>query len=152
MSIRKHKGVTLIETIVTLVILSILFSIGTIGYSFFNKVTTEMKNEEIIYEIVDLITYAKIYCKNKNTTGVIFFNNNEIEFLVNRKKVVMIENLGDLYLINLDDNPIAGELILNINKNGIATPMSIILVNNSGERYEITIAVGSNRVRCKGGI
>lgn len=152
---RRTRGVTLIETIVSITLLIILLSIGSLGYNFFNKINKELKNEAIISEITDLIIYGKSYCSNYETSGKIVFNNSdenrEIRFTVNGVRIATINNFSDLYFVKDDGSKIEEAFWLDINNTGVATPMTITLMNKENEKHKITIAVGSNRVRYRGG-
>lgn len=144
----KKRGFTLIETVASLFILAILFSLA-ISLS---KLGTNMKNDVeetgYIYEIQGLLTYGKEVCSEKNKYGKIAItsNKNQIRFVEGWDGIEEIINLPKEIQI------ISEDVSIYINPNGrIAQGTTIKLINNNGERQNITIGVGVDLIVIKDG-
>ena len=91
----KRKGFTLIETMVTIFILTILFSIGTSLNKFGINLSSDMKNTAYGYEIQNILTYGKAVYREKNKYGKITIDpkKNEIRFIEGTDKIEKILNI-----------------------------------------------------------
>lgn len=144
----KKRGFTLIEIVASLFILTILFSLA-ISLS---KVGINMKNDieenGCIYEIQGLLTYGKAVCSEKNRYGkiTIISSKNQIRFIEGWDGIEKIINLPkEIEIISKD-------VSIYINPNGrIAQGTTIKLVDNHGERQDITIGVGVDLIVIKDG-
>ena len=65
----KKNGFTLIETVVSIFILTILFSVGISLNKFASNLSKDMKNTAYVYEIQNLLSYGKAVCREKNKYG-----------------------------------------------------------------------------------
>lgn len=61
----KRHGFTLIETMVSLFILTMLFSIGISLSKFSNNLSAHIESTGYIYEIQNLLSYGKAVCREK---------------------------------------------------------------------------------------
>jgi len=79
---KRDKGVTLIELITTLCLLSILISFSLISIVCLKNYENNIDVEYCNNSILQLIDYSKLYCKKENSNGYIQFDliSNEITF------------------------------------------------------------------------
>lgn len=145
------KGLTLIEVLITLMILSIIFNLTFYSLNSIRKTSECIKFDYYCDSIVNFMNMCKNYCKSNDTSGSIKFNKdkNEIQFCCNRK------NIGrDLVrYIKLPQNIIvrSQKKELNINRYGyMSTACTIVIKNLSNtNRKEITISVGTGYIQIK---
>jgi prepilin-type N-terminal cleavage/methylation domain-containing protein len=144
----KRYGFTLIETIVSIFILTILFSVGISLSKFSSNLSTDIENSGYIYEIQNLLSYGKVICREKNTYGKVTIkaSKNEIRFVEGWDNIEKIINLPKSMKI------ISGDLSVLITPNGkISKGSTIKIVNKFGERQDITIGVGVDLIVIKNG-
>lgn len=144
----KKDGFTLIETVVSMFILSILFSIGLTLSNLGNNLSADIKNTDHVYEIQNLLSYGKAVCSKKNKYGKITVksNNNEIRFIEGADKIEKIINLPT------DIKIISNDISVFITPYGkILKGFTIKLVDKYGRRQDITIDVGTDFIRIKDG-
>lgn len=144
----KKNGFTLIETVVSMFILSILFSIGLALSNFGNNLSADIKNTDHVYEIQNLLSYGKVVCSEKNKYGKITVksNNNEIRFIEGADKIEKIINLPT------DIKIISNDISVFITPYGkISKGFTIKLVDKYGRRQDITIGVGVDLIIIKDG-
>lgn len=144
----KRNGFTLIETIVSLFILSILFSIGTSLNKFAINLSNNMGNTACVYEIQNILSYGKAVCREKNKYGKITIDpkKNQIRFVEGTDKIEKILNIPrDISM----DGKYRSILITPNGK--ISKGTSIVLIDNYRERQTITVGVGVDYIDVKDG-
>lgn len=79
----KRPGFTLIETMVSIYILTIVLFTGISLSKFGLSMNSQMKNSEFIYEIQNLVSYGKAVCREKNKNGkiAIELSENQLRFV-----------------------------------------------------------------------
>lgn len=144
----KKNGFTLIETVVSMFILSILFSVGLALSNFGNNLSADIKNTDHVYEIQNLLSYGKAVCSEKNKYGKITVksNNNEIRFIEGADKIEKIINLPT------DIKIISNDISVFITPYGkISKGFTVKLIDKYGRRQDITIGVGVDLIIIKDG-
>lgn len=144
----KRKGFTLIETMVSIFILTILFSVGASLNKFAINLSSDMKNTAYVYEIQNILTYGKAVCREKNKYGKITIDpkKNEIRFIEGTDKIEKILNIPkDISM----DGKYKSILITPDGK--ISKGTSIVLIDNYRERQTITVGVGVDYIAVKDG-
>lgn len=141
----KKNGFTLVETIVTIFILIVLFtvtiSLGKMG----RNLRKNIEDNGYIYEIDNLLIYGKAVCKQKSKYGKVSVNGtNQIRFVEGWDNIERIVNLPkELKIVSKDLN-------LFIDPNGrITQGTTITVINDNGEREDITIGVGVDQIVIK---
>ena len=146
----KKCGFTLIETVVSIFILTILFSTGVSLSEMGNKLSHDMENTAYVYEIQNLLSYGKAVCMETNKSGKIVVNpsENNIYFIdtwdnVKSKKTVDLPKKIRIFAKNKS---------IKIDRDGKMTQgNTITLLDNYGERQDITIGVGVDLIVIKDG-
>lgn len=144
----KREGFTLIETMVSIFILTILFSVGASLNKFAINLSSDMKNTAYVYEIQNILTYGKAVCREKNKYGKITIDpkKNEIRFIEGTDKIEKILNIPkDISM----DGKYKSILITPDGK--ISKGTSIVLIDNYRERQTITVGVGVDYIAVKDG-
>ena len=142
----KKYGFTLIETIVSIFILTILFSIGISLSKFGSNLSHDMENTAYVYEIQNLLSYGKAICMDQNKYGKITVTSskNEIRFIGVDGKIEKVINLPkEIKIINND----ISVLITPYGK--ISQGNTIKLIDKYGQRQDITIGVGVDLIVIK---
>ena len=159
----RYKGVTLIELIITLSLLSILLSFSFISI---NSLKNYENNIDIDYcnnSILSLIDNAKLYCKKENSSGHIQLDlgRNEMTFYCDNKKIeeyilpkkFILYNINSEYKrirININGMTIDGTGLDGMTTNGVTTnACTITFRDRKNELHKITIRVGTNYVEVK---
>lgn len=144
----KRKGFTLIETMVSIFILTILFSVGASLNKFAINLSSDMKNTAYVYEIQNILTYGKAVCREKNKYGKITIDpkKNEIRFIEGTDKIEKILKIPkDISM----DGKYKSILITPDGK--ISNGTSIVLIDNYREKQTITVGVGVDYIAVKDG-
>ena len=93
---RKHKGYSLVECSAVFAIVIITASITGKCIKNYNDIISYINLKSAVYEIDDILNYAKKYCYNNNTSGIIEIINDKdkscIAFVINdeNKKIVYL--------------------------------------------------------------
>lgn len=142
----KKGGFTLIEIIVSIFILTILFSVGTSLNKFAFKLSSNMKNTAYVYEIQNILSYGKAVCREKNKYGKITIDpmKNQIRFVEGTDKIEKILK------IPMDISMDGKYRNILIRPNGkISNGTSIVLIDNYRERQTVTVRVGVDCINIK---
>ena len=142
----KRNGFTLIETIVSIFIITILFSVGISLSKFGSNLSHDMENTAYVYEIQNLLSYGKAVCMDQNKCGEITVksNTNEIRFIGGEGKIEKVINLPKEIKI------ISNDVCILITQSGkISKGDTIKLVDKYGEKQSITIGVGVDLIVIK---
>ena len=144
----KKYGFTLIETVVSIFILTILLSVGMSQSTFGNNLAYSMEKAACVYEIQNILSYGKAVCKEKNKYGkiVIDSSKNEIRFIEGWDDIEKIVKLPtEIIIINKYKS-------IQITSEGkIAQGITIQLIDKYRERQDITISVGVDLITIKDG-
>ena len=144
----KKCGFTLIETVVSMFILCILFSVGLSLSKLGSTLSRDMENAAYVYEIQNLLSYGKAVCMENNKYGKITVKHreNEIRFIEGEDNIEKIINLPkEIKIINED-------ISVFITPNGkIEQGNTIKLVDKYGQKQDITIGVGVDLIVIKDG-
>ena len=146
----KKCGFTLIETVVSIFIITILFSTGVSLSEIGNKLSHDMKNTAYVYEIQNLLTYGKAVCMETNKSGKIIINSSE-------NNIYFIDAWDNVESKKTVDLPkeiriLAKNKSMKIDRDGkITQGNTITLLNNYGERQDITVGVGVDLIDIKDG-
>lgn len=139
----KSKGFTLVEIISVLAIIGILATVGSIGSKFFIKLKTDMELESCTYEMRQLLTMAKKYCRTNEISGKINIVQYDSEIIFNASKniktIILPENIKITSNYNIE-----------INEEGyINNAITIIIIGYKGKHKEISIGVGNDIISIK---
>ena len=145
----KKNGFTLIETVVSIFILTILFSVGTSLIKMGDNLSKDMKNTAYVYEIQNLLSYGKAVCREKNKYGKITIDpkKNQIRFIEGADDIEKILKLPKE--ISIDEEKYLSIFITPDGK--ISRGTTIELIDDYKEKYEITIGVGVDLIVIKDG-
>lgn len=144
----KKDGFTLIEMVVSIFILTILFNVGISLNKFGSNLSDDMKNTACVYEIQNILSYAKAVCRDKNKYGKITVDSrkNEIRFVEGADKIEKIINLPKE--ISIVDRYTS---ILITPDGKISNGTTIELVDEHREKQDITIGVSVDLIVIKDG-
>jgi len=144
----KKYGFTLIETVVSIFILTILFSVGLSLSKLGINISKDVENTGYIYEIQNVLSYGKAVCRDKNKYGKITVksNTNEIRF------VEGWDNIEKIIKLPKEIKIISNDISVLITPNGkISKGNTIKLIDKEGQRQDITIGVGVDLIVIKDG-
>lgn len=139
------RGYTLIEIIITIAIISILTSVVSLGSNYYKKTSDKIKNQAILTEVKEFLSFAKSYCREKNESGKISISSesDRMIFWVNYKLIKEIEFKNDFKIGGNFNNG-----IIDINNEGFITKYGTISIyKNTDYIGIITIAVSIDTTR-----
>lgn len=143
---KKKKGVTLLEVGVSLFIITLTLSIGSVSYRYYKDYETLVIEKEFLNHIYSFINYSRKTCISEEKPGEII-NDKEIKSITFR----MIDKNGKEIVQSLEipDNIIfLKEASLKINSKGELNSTSIEWKGiETNSIYKITISVGINTMR-----
>ena len=144
----KRYGFTLIETVVSIFIITILFSVGISLSKFGSNLSHDMENTAYVYEIQNLLSYGKAVCMEKNKYGKITVKSseNKLRFIEGWDNIEKIINLPkEIKIISTDIS------VLITPDGRISQGNTIKLIDKYGQRQDITIGVGVDLIVIKDG-
>lgn len=136
----RKKGFTLLELIISMAIITLVFSLGLKGVRISEKIKNNIRANAAINEISDFLSYSKLYCDKNNTSVIIYCKNNgKVEFrdVTNgfAKKITL--PIGFTFITNYN---------INCSNNGVLAPGSMYIRDKYGEFYKLTISVGVDNI------
>lgn len=147
------RGITLIEVVVVLSLILLLASIGLGSLNSILSLKDNIEKEQVIYEIIDSIIYAKTYCNDVNRSGKITISkyDNGYYFVFNCAdgEKLTKEFRTDLKIYKDDFIEELTFLNLSVSNKGIVNSNTIRILDKKGNKYGIIISVGVNRVYLK---
>lgn len=144
----KKKGYTLIELIVVIAIMIILMGSGFSVISSLNYIKNDVEAENALYEVYNLLSYAKAYCRLNFYEGEIIIdtNKNTIQFVyrdpinINKKNIVKTEK----FTRNIEIHTNFIKPVIEVSNNGYLKKSGTIFITNGKKQRNITIAVGND--------
>lgn len=144
------KGITLIELIISLSIISIMTSIVFLSFSCYKDYKIHINKEYYSNVIIDFINNSREYCREKRVRGSIYidFCENSFTFRVENKKIDEVNFPKDIDLTYAVFGN--GNTKISINNEGeVTTAGTLEFVDGKGEKHKITISVVTSYVRIK---
>ncbi|SFC96370.1 type II secretion system protein [Clostridium uliginosum] len=142
----KKKGFTLIEVVVSMAIISILFGATLSLSKMSSNISNDIKFENSLYEIENLLSYAKAYCKKNNMAG-------EIQIDSSRNQIIFFENSSHVIkrLILPEEAKLTyNKECLDISSRGhIKRGLTILVQDKWSKTHNITIRVGIDLIDIK---
>lgn len=146
----RKKGVTLIELVIVMAILSILFASGAKVYDFYKSTKSVIEAKEALYDIEESLSYSKLYCNNEEIAGTIVLSkiNDEYSliFYGSGYNEISSKIIRGVKLYNSQFSIVINRLEVKIQNNGVIDAMTIRVKDKLGKKYEIAISVGSNKI------
>lgn len=133
------KGFTLIEVIASLSIILIIFSLTFSAKTIHSTISNEIQCKSALYDVENLITFSKAYCKKNKTIGKIQVDNmkNKITLSSEGRKVIKKVYLPKEIKIN------GCNICMKVNSNGLINKGNTIeFKDDKNNLYKITIAAG----------
>lgn len=146
----KKSGFTLIEVLTTLLISTIILSIGIKGSKVYLKIKDDLITTQFLYEAEDIISFAKSYCIKNAITGDIYIKEDkEREILVFRAKDTIERQviLPKEIKVKKLDYEIYKRLY--INSDGVVESGTLTFIDKDNKSYKITIRPGGNIITIK---
>lgn len=142
----KNYGFTLIETVVSIFILTILFSVGVSLSKLGSSLSQNMENTAYVYEIQNLLSYGKAVCTEKNKYGKITIKSSENKL----RFVEGWDNIEKIIELPKEIKIISNDVSILITPNGkISKGTTIKLIDKYRERQDITIGSGVDLIDIK---
>lgn len=146
----KKKGYTLIEIVAVIAIITILLGSGFTIVKTIEHMKAEVEVEDIIYEIMDILTYAKAYCRKNYCRGEIVIDKSKKEIIfqyvdknnINKKIIGRKEGVPNDVEIS---NNFTSNLI-KIDDDGFITGGGTITIVYKGTINQLTVAVGNDLI------
>lgn len=151
----KKHGYTLIEIMVSIFILTVLFSAGMSQSKFANNLVHDMEKTDYVYEIQNIISYGKAMCREKSKYGeiIIDYKKKEIRFIEGWDNIEKIIQLPQEVKIIPDEKSTSidsKEKKILIDPEGkIKVSTTITLVDKYMEKQYVSIGVGGDLVTIK---
>lgn len=147
------RGFTLIEVIVCMGIISIILLMGAMGLRSFKKISNEINEEELYYEIMDFICYGRKYSYNYTKKSVIEIKredeNIKLIFSIDNRKIKESSLKSEIGVYTKDFKEKLNNKIIYINEQGYIKPTTICFRGSNNKEREITLGVGGNNTSFK---
>lgn len=144
----KKKGYTLIELVAVIGILAILLSSGLTVVKMLTHLKEELETEDVIYEVNNILSYAKSYARKEKCGLIIKFDSaNSVINLYKNTTLITKKKINSQFKIttNIDKG-------INITEDGYIKKSGTISIEVNGKLYIITIAVGNDLITVKDAI
>lgn len=143
----KSKGFMLIELVLALTIISILLSYSFINLTGMNTLQNDIEAENFGNVMVNFINNSREYCRDKNISGYIYFDND-------RKNLTLNCGLEEIAKLHLPDKFTlaigrSDKKIQIINDGEIVGATKITFIDRKGKIHHVTVCVGSAYVDFK---
>lgn len=138
------RGYTLLELIIVLGVISIICSVATISFRALKKIENNINRQTTIQEVEDMMSFARLYCASRKTTGRIIANTQtgEYQFILDSFKGTIKRNhVREGMEINSIDG--SYDRWLTINANGVLYAGYIVLKDGYGKLIKISIRPGA---------
>ncbi len=152
----KRRGVTLIETIAVIAILSILFMISFKSAVYYKSHIEKIENTSVIYNVKEFLIFSKKFCYEKQQSGEIYFDDCASftkVYLVSKGQIIKeLDIIGEFKILN--SNYVSNNkkiILLKVNQDGYINPFTIRIMDNNNLIKEIVIQVGGNLVYIRNG-
>lgn len=146
----KKSGFTLIEILTTLLISTVIFSIGIKGSRVYLKIRDDLRITQFLYEAEDIISFAKGYCISNSIAGDIYIQEDKgrevLAFKgkdIIQRQVILPEGIK---VKKLDDEIYKS---LYVNSDGVVESSTFIFIDKHKKIYKITIRPGGNIITVK---
>lgn len=149
----RKKGYTLIEVITVIAIMIILIGSGFSIVSSLKYIKNDVEAENSIYEIYNILSYSKAYCRRNYCEGKIIIDVTKNSIVFKRKsegpifKEVIVKNEDLPSNITISSNFRAG--IINVSNVGYLNNAGTIRVYDGKKYREVSISVGNDSVNIK---
>lgn len=143
----KSKGFTLIETIVSIFIITLIFTVVTSLGLMKNNIENQIEHDSNIYETQNLLTYSKAVCKKEKSRGQIIVNakNEQISFYNTLKTTHLVKEIK----LSCHSDCLINGMNLYLTPKGKITSPNTINIKNEDEIQKVTIGVGIDTIRIK---
>ena len=144
---KNKNGFTLIETIISIFIVTLIFTAVTSLGSMKNNIEKQIEYDSDIYEIQNLLIYSKALCKKENSTGHILINSkaDEIYFYNTSGGSAPIKKIK----LSCNSDCLGESTNLYLSNKGKITSGNTINIKNDEQLQKITIGVGIDTIRIK---
>lgn len=146
--IQSKKGFTLIELIIVISIISIVSCYTLVKISFFNSKIDSIDVDKCNNAIMMFINNAKLYCREKETSGTIYFypGKDKADFNVQCRNVEHLTLPSKFYIYDVN----SAYSKINIDSKGfVSDACTISFRDRSDKLHEISIFVGTGFVQIK---
>ncbi|GAB6170342.1 hypothetical protein JCM1393_28020 [Clostridium carnis] len=149
---KRKRGFTLIELVVVLFIIGTLLTVGIKFITSISKAKSDVEFTSYIYEVRQLLSLGKSFCRKYGVTGDIAMSLDKKTFVLSAggSKINITKEIKFPSYINVGNN-FKGNII-KIDESGfITTPGTINMVNkrDKNKLIEISIGVGNDIIGVK---
>lgn len=136
----RNKGVALVEVIICIMIISIVFTLGTNLVKYLKNVSENIECKNVLYNIDDMLCFGKKYSYANKIRLYFAINNDEFLLKSEKNKIIKRYKLQNIKVYINNKNK------LYINEDGYVEPETIYIETSNKEGYKITIRPGGNLI------